>query len=131
MLSVDDALQLVTDADKLFRAEQTLQRVEVNSVVVVGDLHGQFYDLLRIFEELGMPSEKNPYLFNGDFVDRGAHSLEVVFTLLLLKMRYPSYIYMNRGNHEAADLNLRYGFAAEIRDHYGFDGHRPVPPRSC
>ncbi|CAE7359830.1 Ppef1 [Symbiodinium microadriaticum] len=124
VLSVDDALQLVTDADKLFRAEQTLQRVEVNSVVVVGDLHGQFYDLLRIFEELGMPSEKNPYLFNGDFVDRGAHSLEVVFTLLLLKMRYPSYIYMNRGNHEAADLNLRYGFAAEIRDHYGFDGHR-------
>ncbi|CAE7234208.1 PAPP5 [Symbiodinium sp. CCMP2456] len=124
VLSVDDALQLVTDADKLFRAEQTLQRVEVNTVVVVGDLHGQFYDLLRIFEELGMPSEKNPYLFNGDFVDRGAHSLEVVFTLLLLKMRHPSYIYMNRGNHEAADLNLRYGFAAEIRDHYGFDGHR-------
>ena len=122
MFSVDDALQLVTDACKLFEAEGTLQRVDVESVVVVGDLHGQFYDLLYIFETMGMPSETNPYLFNGDFVDRGAHSMEVLFTLLILKLRFPSHVFLNRGNHEAADLNLRYGFAAEIRDHYGFDG---------
>ena len=95
MFSVDDAVHLVADACKLFQAEGTLQRVNMESAVVVGDLHGQFFDLLLIFEKMGMPSQQNPYLFNGDFVDRGDHSLEVIFTLLILKLRFPSHIYMN------------------------------------
>jgi len=93
-------------------------------VVVVGDLHGQFHDLLRIFDLAGRPSESNPYLFNGDFVDRGAHSIEVILTLFALKLRFPNVVRMNRGNHEAVDLNLRYGFAREIRDRYGPHGKR-------
>lgn len=122
VLSADDVMQLVQDVTVLLRAEKTLSRMEVDKVVVVGDIHGQFYDLLQIFSIAGWPSEENPYLFNGDFVDRGQHSLEVILTLFAFKLRFPNAVRMNRGNHEAVDLNLRYGFAAEIRDRYGAQG---------
>mmetsp|Transcript_66067 Transcript_66067/g.158009 ORF Transcript_66067/g.158009 Transcript_66067/m.158009 type:complete len:468 (+) Transcript_66067:167-1570(+) len=122
VLSLEDALALVQDVTAVLKAEQTLCYSDFDSVVVVGDLHGQFFDLLQIFDLAGMPSDVNPYLFNGDFVDRGEHSLEVILTLFALKLSQPRSVRMNRGNHEAADLNLRYGFAAEIRDRYGPDG---------
>lgn len=124
ILSIDDALRLVHDVAELLRAEETLQQVQLQQVVVVGDLHGQFFDLLRIFDRTGKVSESNPYLFNGDFVDRGAFSLETILLLFALKLRFPRAVLMNRGNHEAADLNLRYGFAAEIRERYGAAGKR-------
>jgi len=123
-LPLEDALLLVEKIAGLLKLEGTLNHVQFETVVVVGDVHGQFFDLLRIFEMEGMPSDSNPYLFNGDFVDRGQYSLEVIFTLFVLKLRFPSAVYMNRGNHESADLNLRYGFAAEIRDRYGTAGKR-------
>lgn len=122
VLSLADAMSLVKDVTAVLQGEGTLQRVDHDSVVVVGDLHGQFFDLLRIFQLAGRPCEETPYLFNGDFVDRGSNSLEVIFTLFALKLRFPSAVHLNRGNHEAAHLNLRYGFAAEIRDRYGADG---------
>ena len=124
ILSVDDAISLVENVAKILQKENTLQRVQVGQVVVVGDLHGQFFDLLRIFDTTGKVSDSNPYLFNGDFVDRGAFSLEVILSLFALKLRFPGAVFMNRGNHEAADLNLRYGFAAEIRERYGMAGKR-------
>lgn len=124
ILSIDDAVRLVDDVAELLRKEETLQRVQLQQVVVVGDLHGQFFDLLRIFDTTGKVSESNPYLFNGDFVDRGAFSLETILLLFALKLRFPRAVFMNRGNHEAADLNLRYGFAAEIRERYGAAGKR-------
>ncbi|CAJ1327439.1 unnamed protein product [Effrenium voratum] len=124
VFSLEEAIRLVEDAKRVFQGEETLQRVQLDQVVIVGDLHGQFFDLLRVFEALGLPSEARPFLFNGDFVDRGDHSLEVIFTLLALKLRFPRQVMLNRGNHEAADLNLRYGFAQEIRDRYGVQGRR-------
>jgi len=122
VLSLSDAMSLVQDVTALLQDEDTLCHCHFDHVTVVGDLHGQYFDMLQIFELAGLPSDENPYMFNGDFVDRGQHSLEVILTLFALKLRHPSSVRMNRGNHEAADLNLRYGFAAEIRDRYGHDG---------
>ena len=67
---------------------------------ICGDIHGQFYDLMNIFKINDLPSETNPYLFNGDFVDRGSFSFETVFTLLSLKLTLPNALHMLRGNHE-------------------------------
>lgn len=87
-------------------------------VMVCGDVHGQFYDLLNIFELGGLPSEGHPYLFNGDFVDRGSFSVEVIFTLLALKCLYPTGLHLTRGNHETRAMNSLYGFEGEVRAKY-------------
>ena len=73
---------------------------------IFGDLHGQFGDLMRLFEEYGTPSTAGDityidYLFLGDYVDRGAHSLETICLLLALKLEHPKAVHLIRGNHEA------------------------------
>ncbi|KAM3174521.1 hypothetical protein ACTXT7_010378 [Hymenolepis weldensis] len=85
---------------------------------VCGDVHGQFYDLINIFELNGMPSTENPYLFNGDFVDRGSFSVECIFTLIGFKLLYPEHFFMSRGNHESENMNQMYGFENEVRTKY-------------
>ncbi len=90
-------------------------------IVVVGDVHGQFFDLLHIFELRGWPSPLNLYLFNGDFVDRGSFSVEVALTLLGLKVLYPNSVHILRGNHEAEGLNTMYGFRGEVKAKYPFN----------
>lgn len=84
-------------------------------VTVCGDTHGQFYDVLHIFEINGYPSPTNPYLFNGDFVDRGSFSVEVVLTYLLLKLSSPESVHLTRGNHETRNMNRIYGFEGEVK----------------
>jgi len=87
-------------------------------VTVCGDTHGQFYDVLNIFEMNGYPSSSNPYIFNGDFVDRGSFSLEVIVTYLLFKISDPTSIYLLRGNHETKNMNRIYGFEGEVKAKY-------------
>jgi len=87
-------------------------------ITVCGDTHGQFYDVLNIFEMNGYPSSSNPYLFNGDFVDRGSFSVEVILTYLLLKFACPDGIYLTRGNHETKNMNKIYGFEGEVKHKY-------------
>jgi serine/threonine-protein phosphatase 5 len=84
-------------------------------LTVCGDTHGQFYDLLNIFAINGNPSPDNPYLFNGDFVDRGSFSVEVILTLLAYKVAAPSCMYLTRGNHETTNMNKMYGFDGEVK----------------
>jgi serine/threonine-protein phosphatase 5 len=87
-------------------------------VTVCGDTHGQFYDVLNIFDLNGFPSSCNPYLFNGDFVDRGSFSVEVILTLLMMKMSCPDCVHLTRGNHETKNMNKIYGFEGEVRAKY-------------
>lgn len=87
-------------------------------VTVVGDIHGQFYDLLEIFKIGGTPPQTN-YLFLGDYVDRGFHSVETIIILIILKLKYPSRIHLIRGNHESRQITLNYGFYTECLTKYG------------
>lgn len=87
-------------------------------LTVCGDTHGQFYDVLNIFGKNGMPHRTNPYLFNGDFVDRGSFSVEVILTFLFFKLSDPECIYLTRGNHETKNMNRIYGFEGEVKAKY-------------
>ncbi|CAG8515099.1 649_t:CDS:10 [Ambispora gerdemannii] len=91
---------------------------EDSTLTVCGDVHGQYYDLLNIFKINGLPSEKNIYLFNGDFVDRGSFSVEIILTLFAYQWLYPNSLYLTRGNHETDDMNKVYGFEGEAKSKY-------------
>lgn len=77
--------------------EKNVNKIQ-GPITVVGDIHGQFYDLIEVFK-VGGELPYTSYLFLGDFVDRGAHSVEVITLLCLFKIKYPSRMHMIRGNH--------------------------------
>ncbi|KAG7287311.1 hypothetical protein NEMBOFW57_006820 [Staphylotrichum longicolle] len=87
-------------------------------VTVVGDIHGQFYDLIEIFKIGGYCPETN-YLFLGDYVDRGMFSVETISLLVCLKLRYPNRVHLIRGNHESRGVTQSYGFYTECSRKYG------------
>jgi len=96
---------------------------------VFGDIHGQYTDLMRFFDLWGCPSEDHPngdidsfdYLFLGDFVDRGSHSLETICLLLALKLKFPKRIHLIRGNHEDRWINNGFGFSDECMNRLNED----------
>jgi len=103
---IDKAYQILKNEDSMLRITAPLY--------ICGDIHGQYYDLLRVFDILDYPP-KSKFLFLGDYVDRGKQSLECLLLLLCLKIKYPSKIFLLRGNHESEALNKIYGFYDECK----------------
>jgi serine/threonine-protein phosphatase 2A catalytic subunit len=101
----------------LFREEQNVVDVPI-PVTIVGDIHGQFYDLLELFNVAGRPPGTS-FLFLGDYVDRGYYSLECISLLICYKSKWPERIKMIRGNHEARQITQVYGFYDECFRKYG------------
>ena len=108
---------LVAKAKEVLAKEDNVQSVAA-PVTICGDVHGQFHDLLELFTIGGKCPDTN-YLFMGDYVDRGYHSIETLSLLLLLKIRYPTRIYLTRGNHESTEITQLYGFYDECVQKFG------------
>ena len=104
-------------AQEILINESNVQPVEA-PITVVGDIHGQWHDLIEIFRVGGVPPDTN-YLFLGDYVDRGYYSVETVELVTCLKVRYPRRVFMIRGNHESRQITQVYGFYDECLRKYG------------
>jgi serine/threonine-protein phosphatase PP1 catalytic subunit len=116
ILTEDEIKMLCKEGQSVFLQQPMLIEMEA-PVKICGDLHGQYHDLLRLFEYGGYPPESN-YLFLGDYVDRGKHSLETICLLLAYKIKYPTKFYILRGNHECDSVNRIYGFYDECKRRY-------------
>uniref|UniRef100_A0A0E0LVJ6 Serine/threonine-protein phosphatase n=1 Tax=Oryza punctata TaxID=4537 RepID=A0A0E0LVJ6_ORYPU len=112
-LSEAEIRQLCVTGKDIFLSQPNLLELEA-PINVCGDIHGQFSDLLRLFEFGGLPPTAN-YLFLGDYVDRGKQSIETICLLLAYKIKYPDNFFLLRGNHECASINRIYGFYDECK----------------
>ena len=107
-LQEQDILGLIRTVKSVFMEQPMLVEVAA-PVKVCGDVHGQYYDMLRLFEYGGFPPESN-YLFLGDYVDRGRQGIETICLLFAFKIKYPNKLTILRGNHESASITRIYGF---------------------
>jgi len=117
-LTENEVQSLVVAAKEVFLSQPTLLELEA-PIKICGDIHGQYFDLIRLFEYGGFPPEAN-YLFLGDYVDRGQQSVETICLLLAYKVKYPENFFMLRGNHECSSINRLYGFYDECKRRYNF-----------
>mmetsp|Transcript_20817 Transcript_20817/g.67505 ORF Transcript_20817/g.67505 Transcript_20817/m.67505 type:complete len:562 (+) Transcript_20817:90-1775(+) len=116
-----DAYLMVLDVISSLRKESTVGDVSIpqgKHLTIVGDLHGQYWDFMNLLKLAGRPSSDAPFVFNGDFVDRGSWSVEVIMTIFAFKLKDPAHVFLNRGNHEMLETNILYGFCGEVGSKY-------------
>jgi len=115
-LQQDEIISILSKTREILMSQPMLLEVR-GPINVCGDTHGQYFDLLRLFEMGGFPPQSN-YLFLGDYVDRAHQSIETICLLLCYKIKYPENVFLLRGNHECASINRIYGFYDECKRRY-------------
>lgn len=115
-LKESEILALISQCRQVFLEQPMLLELDA-PVKICGDIHGQYYDLLRVFEWGGHPPQSN-YLFLGDYVDRGRQNIETICLLFAYKAKYPENFFLLRGNHESDSINRIYGFFDECKRRY-------------
>lgn len=115
-LSKNDMVDLIIKTTKIFKSEPNVLKLK-DPITIVGDIHGQYYDLLSLLD-LGGSFETNQYIFLGDYVDRGSFSIEVLILLYAAKCTYPSNVWLIRGNHECRNLTSYFNFKQECEIKY-------------
>lgn len=121
-LRADEFIRLCHRAEEILKSRDTVVDIP-SSTYIIGDLHGNLHDLLRILSTTGLPPCSH-LLFLGDFVDRGQYSAETLALLFTLLVTFPEYVVLLRGNHEFANINAQYGFKEELEDIYKEDAAR-------
>ena len=116
LLSEEELKFLCTKSMEIFMQESSFLELTA-PIIICGDIHGQYRDLIRLFD-FGESPKKKQYLFLGDYVDRGKNSIECIALLLAYKVKYPKNIYLLRGNHESEMINRTYGFYDECKRRY-------------
>ncbi|EAX96051.1 Ser/Thr protein phosphatase, putative [Trichomonas vaginalis G3] len=117
-IAESDFVSLLRLARDIFYQEGTVINLS-SPISVCGDVHGQFEDVIELFDVGGLPPDTK-YLFLGDYVDRGYYSIDTLALLLAYKVKYPTRFFMLRGNHECRQVNNAYGFYEEILSRFGF-----------
>lgn len=124
-LSTECALELVSRATAVFQAEPNVLRVKP-PYLVIGDLHGQFYDLINLFESAGQLADGKRFLFLGDYVDRGMFGCETVFYLFALKLLFKDSLLLLRGNHESREITEYFNFQEECEKKYDLEVYNAI-----
>ncbi|KAH0786451.1 Ser/Thr protein phosphatase [Histomonas meleagridis] len=114
-----ELLSIINKATEIFHAEPNVLEIKP-PLVICGDVHGQFDDMLQIFQISGAPPYTQ-FLFLGDYVDRGTKSIEIITLLCIFKIKYPKKFFMIRGNHESMNISQVYGFYQEVITKYRSD----------
>jgi serine/threonine-protein phosphatase 2B catalytic subunit len=115
----NELLEIINKVSVIFKKEPNILKVK-DPVVIVGDIHGQYYDLISLLE-LGGEISNTQYLFLGDYVDRGSFSVEVLILLYAAKINFPETIWLMRGNHECRQLTSYFNFKHECEVKYDIE----------